>query len=300
MNPKNGLSEVNLCAAFREISTQTQRYIQDVIKVLNHHIGVNAIVSLILFGSQARNSEMEVSDCDLLIIVEEKTPESVITVLRKSLLSLEIKYHFLEYKRINLLTSILFAMQRTMGMFVSHFITKRSDFTHARFYKIFSVNRLFSTLFAPIKLVLLNVLENSVLICGQDLRGEARTQLPESHLTFDILKSLVMNLALSIFSLVLIPFKTLNPIKYTLEAIKWSANAIHYYLFRDSKCLETVLRRLIRLSPSPRKRKHMEVFYERFLDLRDTPRLDRTFMMLTPLKIINMHINALKMRFPHS
>ena len=293
MNAKKGLSEINLDTTFRELTPKIRRYIQDVIRVLNHHIGVNALTSLILFGSQVRNSNTEVSDCDLLIIMKDDTPEILITILKKHLLTLEMKYQFLENTNKNLLNSILFAIQRTTGMFVSHFITKQKNFTQARFYKIFSVNRVFSKFLAPIKLVLLNVIDNSTVIYGQDLRGEVQAQLADSSFTIDIIKSLLMNLTISVLSLVLIPFKKLDPIKYVLEAIKWSAKSIHYYLFRNSEHIEKVLKKLMYIYPLSRKRTKIRQFFNRFLHLRQSPTLDIGFMIHTPLRIISMHINAI-------
>lgn len=292
MNAKKGLSEINLNSTFRELNPITQHYIQDVIKVLNHHIGIDALTSLILFGSQIRTSHTKVSDCDLLIIIKEETPESLITILREHLLTLEIKYQFLEYNNKNLLSSILFAIQRTTGMFVSHFITRKTNFMQGQFYKIFSVNRIFSKLLAPKKLVLLNVIDNSAIIYGEDLRREVQAQLAESSFNFDVIKSLMMNLTISLFSFVLIPFRKLDPVKYVLEAVKWSVKSIHYFLFHDSEQLEKVLIRLIYHNSSPRKRTKIRQFVKRFLHLRKNPRLDIGFMIQAPLRIISMHIHA--------
>jgi hypothetical protein len=179
-------------------------------------------------------------------------------------------------------------------MFVSHFITKRTNFAQGRFYKIFSVNRIFTKLLAPKKLVLLNVIDNSAVIYGEDMREEVKGQFSDSFFIFDVIKSLLMNLTISVFSLVLIPFKKLDPIKYVLEAVKWSLKSVHFYIFHKSKPMEKMLARISYIYSSYHRSESIERFCKKFLELRHNPRLDLVFMMQAPLRIIEIHINAFK------
>jgi predicted nucleotidyltransferase len=297
MNVKERVSEIVLHSSYCKLNPKTQQYIHDVIKLLNHHSGIGAISSIILFGSQARDSGTEVSDCDLLIVVKDQTQSKTIQHLRRALLRLEIKYNFLDY-RSTLLSSILFGIQRTTGMFVSHFITKRTYFRQALFYKIFNVNRAVCKLLAPDKLVLLSVVDNSTVIYGDDIRSAVNDELEGLTLTFSLIKSLLMNLAISIFSLALIPFKKLTPIKYSLEAIKWSLKSVHYYLFHTSRRLEEVLTITNPFISSRSKKKRAERFCKRFLDLRNHPQFDLWFMIQSPIKVFKIHLHALKRGAP--
>jgi len=294
MNLSKPTSQIKVNLHFNELNSKIQTYIQDVIKLLDYHLRLANVRSIILFGSQVRNSSVPVSDCDLLIIVENNTPKSLIYQLKKTLLSLEIKYDFVDHST-TFFDSVLFAIQRTTGMFVSHFITEEKNFLQARFSKIFNVNRILSKLLAPEKLVLLNMLENSILIYGDDFRDGVSKMLEGLSLTLTIIKSLFLNMIISIFSIVLIPFKQLSPIKYILEAIKWSLKSVHYYLFHTSNSLNQVIAKILGLTPYiSSKRIHQERFFERFLYLRHHPKIDPCFMVRSPLEILKLHLYPLK------
>lgn len=294
MNQSNPNSQIKVNLHFNELNRKIQTYIQDIIKLLDYHLRLANVRSIILFGSQVRNSSVAVSDCDLLIIVENNSPKSVIYQLKKALLSLEIKYNFVDYST-TFFNSILFAIQRTTGMFVSHFITEEENFLQARFSKIFNVNPMLSKLLAPEKLVLLTMLENSTLIYGGDLRDGVSKMLEGSSLTLTIIKSLFLNIIISLFSILLIPFNQLSPIKYTLEAIKWSLKSVNYYIFHTSNSLNEIITKIKSLKTFPSNRAPQDRFYKHFLYLRHHPKIDPCFMVRSPLKILNLHLYALKL-----
>ena len=281
----NGIEE-NL----KDISLQSRNYIKDILILINKEIGINKILSIILFGSQRGNSETSaVSDCDLLIIFKDRISNHHIKEIEKYFLALEIKHKFREFNT-KLTRKILGVIQQTTGIFVSHFLTKRKYWEAANFYKIFRVNRVFSALFAPRNIVLGNILTNSSILYGNDLRSRLK---PKIQITFiEMIKSTVMNLMISFFSIVISIFRKLNPEKYQLEAIKWALKASNFYCFRDSKTLKKTIDRFVSFE-KPKFQKRARKFFNNFLDLRRNPQNDMNFMVRCPARIIKIHVKAL-------
>ena len=275
------------------LNEQSRNYIKDIVVLINREIGINKIVSLLLFGSQRVESENTfVSDCDLLFIFKNRVSSRHIKEIERYFLALEIKHNFKEPTS-KLTRDILSVIHLSTGMFVSHFLTKQKFWEQATFYKIFQVNRVFSALFAPRNIVLGNVIQNSTILYGDDLRSKLRPKIKIS--IREMLRSTVMNLFISFFALLIGPKKELNSIKYQLEALKWSLKASSYYCYEDSELLDKIVKRFISFE-KPKKRIKAERFYLRFLELRQNPSNDLKFMIHTPLKILRIHVKAIIFR----
>jgi hypothetical protein len=275
------------------LNEQSRNYIKDIVVLINKEIGINKIVSLLLFGSQQVESENTiVSDCDLLFIFKNRVSTHHIKEIERYFLALEIKHNFKEPTS-KLTRDILSVIQQSTGMFVSHFLTRQKYWEQGTFYKIFRVNRVFSALFAPRNIVLGNVIQNSTILYGDDLRNKLRPKIKIS--IREMLRSTVMNLFISFFALLIGPKKELNSIKYQLEAIKWSLKASNYYVYEDSKLLDKIVKIFISFE-KPKKRIKAERFYQRFLELRQNPSNDLKFMIHTPLKILRIHVKAIIFR----
>ena len=221
------------------INDQSCNYIKDIITLINKEIGINKILSILLFGSQlSKNEASAISDCDLLIIFKDRVSNHHIKEMEKYFFALEIKHNFREFDK-HFSKRILGVINQTTGIFVSHFLTKRKYWEETNFHKIFRVNKVFSSMFAPRKIVLGNVLINSSILYGDDLREDIK---PKIQITMqEMIKSTIMNLMISLFSLAISFLKGLNPTKYQLEAIKWALKASNYYCFRDSPNLNKVI-----------------------------------------------------------
>jgi len=245
---------------------------------------------MILFGSQRAKSEVtEVSDCDLLIIFKDRVSNHHIKEIEKYFIALEIKHKFREYNT-KLTRKILGVIQQTTGIFVSHFLTKRKYWEEGNFHKIFRVNRVFSAAFAPRNIVLGNVLSNSTTLYGDDLRDKLRSKL---RITFiEMIKSTIMNLMISFFSIIISLFRKLDPTKYQLEAIKWALKASNFYCYRDAETLETITKRFISFE-RPRFQKRAQRFYSKFIRLRKAPLEDMNFMLRCPIRIVRIHLKAI-------
>ncbi|UCC18932.1 MAG: hypothetical protein JSV62_12600 [Promethearchaeota archaeon] len=275
---------------FYGINEHTRDYIKDVITLINKEIGINKILSIVLFGSQREKNEVTaISDCDLLIIFKDRVSNRHIKEIEKYFISLEIKYKFRDYSK-RFSKKILSVVNQTTGIFISHFLTKKKYWENLIFHKIFRVNRVFSSIFAPRKIVLGNVLLNSIILYGEDLREKIR---PRIQITIqEMFKSIVMNLMISLFSLAISFLKGLKPTKYQLEAIKWALRASNYYCFQDTANLSHVSERFISFERK-KSQKKANRFFSEFLQLRKLLRDNMNFMIRCPIRIIKIHTKAM-------
>jgi len=274
------------------INEQSRNYIKDIITLINKEVGVNKVLSILLFGSQRAKSKKEVSnisDCDLLIIFKNRVSNHHIKEIEKYFIALEIKHNFREFDT-HLSKKVLGVINQTTGIFVSHFLTKKKYWEESIFHKIFRVNRVFSSVFAPRNIVLGNVLMNSSVLYGDDLREKIRPKIRIS--TQEMFKSTVMNLMISLFSLAISFLKNLKSTKYQLEAIKWALKASNYYCYRDSVDLTKVTERFISFEKSKSQKKARK-FYTRFLQLRRFLQNDWNFMIRCPIRIVKIHTQAI-------
>ena len=277
------------------VNEKTRNYIKDVVILVNKEIGINKILSILLFGSQQSQNKTEntsVSDCDLLFIFKDRVSSHHIREIEKYFIALEIKHNFEESNK-NVLRNLISSIQHATGMFISHFLTKEKYWNNAIFHKIFQVNKVFSALFAPRHIVLSNVIINSTVLYGADLRKIISKNI--KVYVFEMFKSLVMNLFISFFSLLLSPVKKLNSIKFQLEAIKWSLRSSYYYCFRDTQNLDDIIERFVTFEKYSSREK-AQLFYNQFLKLRKKPYNNLRFMLRSPIRILKIHIKAMKYR----
>jgi predicted nucleotidyltransferase/fumarate reductase subunit D len=283
-------STKNIEENLKDINEQSRNYIKDILILVNKEIGINKILSMILFGSQRAKSEVtEVSDCDLLIIFKDRVSNHHIREIEKYFMALEIKHKFREYNT-KLIKKILGVIQQTTGIFVSHFLTKRKYWEEGNFHKIFRVNRVFSAAFAPRNIVLGNIISNSTTLYGEELRDKLKSKIQISFI--EMIKSTVMNLMISFFSIIISLFRKLDPMKYQLEAVKWALKASNFYCYRDAETLETITKRFISFE-KPRSQKRAKRFYSKFLKSRIAPLEDMNFMLRCPIRIIKIHLKAI-------
>jgi len=277
------------------VNEKTRNYIKDVVILVNREIGVNKILSILLFGSQQTQDKTEntsVSDCDLLFIFKDRVSLHHIREIEKYFIALEIKHNF-EVSNKNIIEKLISSIQHATGMFISHFLTKEKYWKNATFHKIFQVNKVFSALFAPRHIVLSNVIINSTILYGADLRKIIKKKIRIS--VFEMFKSTVMNLFISFFSLLFSPMKKLKSIKFQLEAIKWSLRTSNYYCFRDTENLNDIIERFINFEKYPLQNK-ARLFYNTFLKLRQEPNNNLRFMLRSPIRILKIHVKAIKYR----
>ncbi|MFX0008996.1 MAG: hypothetical protein ACFE9R_01670 [Candidatus Hermodarchaeota archaeon] len=275
------------------INEKSRNYIEDIIILINKEIGINKIHTVLLFGSQQGDKDNTIiSDCDLLFIFKDRVSKHHLNEIERYFIALEIKHKFKDPST-KLTKSILGVINYTTGMFVSHFLTKKEFWDEARFHKIFRVNKVFSFIFAPKDIVLSNVILNSTLLYGEDLRLDLKPKINIS--ITQMFRSLVMNLFICFFGMILTPRARLNSIKYILESVKWSLKSANYFCFNDTRELNKVVERFIALEKQ-NKREQAEIFFAKFMNLRKNPINDLSFIISSPLRILKLHIKAISYR----
>lgn len=298
MQETNIVEETNLVinkinSNIGDIDKRAKNYINDILVFVEKEVGLKNVLSIILFGSQRKARKQEnsvISDCDLLIIFKDNIPLRWIKKIENYFMALEVKHEFREYQS-HFFSKILWVVQQTTGMFISHFLTKRNFFLEAEFHRIFQVNKILSKLFAPANIVLSSALDNSSILYGEDQRDSVKSRVTVRP--YDMFKSIFMNTIISLSSIVLIPFKNLDSMRFMLEAVKWSLRASNYYTFEDSKMLPKIINRFITFEKSKGYRRRATVYYNRFMKLRKHPHRDIGFMLRCPFRILKIHMKGL-------
>jgi len=109
-----------------------------------------------------------------------------------------------------------------------------------------------------------------------------------------MIKSICMNLIISLFAIPCSVLKSFNSVKYQLEAVKWTLKASNYYAFKDSKPFNAIIKRFISLEKSVGKKRKAEKYYRKFLNLRKNPHIDLGFILQSPFRIIKIHLLGIK------
>ena len=275
------------------MNTQSKNYINDAVTIIKREIGIDGIVSIILFGSQLSlnenpNDSTKISDCDLLIIFKDGVSNNLMRKVDRYFIALEHKHNFREENK-TLVNKMSYVINQTTGMFVSHFLTKKKHWENIIFHKIFRVNKFISKLLAPKKIVLHSILVNSDIIYGLDLREGVKKKIAEIS-PLDMIKSITMNLIISLFAILLLLLKSFDSAKYQLEAVKWTLKASNYYAFKDSKPIIPTIKRFISLEKSEGNKRKAEKFYRKFLNLRKNPHVNLGFTLQSPIRIIKIHL----------
>lgn len=292
--PNNILKQIH--SKTEGMNTQAKNYINDAVAIIKKEIGIEGIVSIILFGSQLsinenRNDSTKISDCDLLVIFKDSVSNNLIRKIEKFFVALEHKHNFRD-KSTSLVNKMAYVINKTTGMFVSHFLTKKKHWENISFHKIFKVNKIISNVLAPKNIVLCSVVTNSEILYGLDLRENVKERIKISPL--DMIKSMCMNLIISLFAIPLSLLKSFNSAKYQLEAVKWTLNASNYYAFKDSKSINATIKKFISLEKSEGNKRKAEKYYRKFLNLRKNPYVDLGFTLQSPFRIIKIHLMGIQ------
>jgi len=186
----------------------------------------NKLISVVLFGSIIDKVTWSESDFDVLFIFDDSITKDE---MRRAEIFIRATLDYRRLKRSKgILTRLLRGLENETGMYVSGFLTRKSDFLNWNFPRIFGLNRIMAKILAPANAVKYTIMKRYRVIYGEDL--VKKLSLPEVKVS-DLIRSLIMNLLLSIGAFIISPHKE-SP-KYSLEAIKWSIYAATYAI--DSK-----------------------------------------------------------------
>ncbi len=235
------------------------------------------IISVILFGSCLQGDfEENISDVDVIFVVDDSSTDSAINSLQSYITRITDDTHSQ-----GIISHILQLVSRRTGMFISGFVCRESSFRNLNFSEVFGVSKILANILAPSNLVLNGMLSNYAVIMGKDLLSNA--QLLQIDM-FQIIRSLLMNLLLSISSLLICMFSS-HAIRYSLESLKWSILSCHFYVFKTSSSLSRSVHKL-------GLDKRYKRIIKRLLQLRKHPTKDPFVSLLAPWYVIRFHIDA--------
>lgn len=261
---------------------RARSYVVNIFKFLKTNYA-DKINSMMVFGSSLTGDLCETSDCDLICILKDNSTQKDIRFIRKVAREFAIKYGFFN-KPHGFLERVLSIMDTSTGMFISLFVCKKTDFINLRFSKMFNVNSFVSLVLAPTNLVIGTVLNRCRHIYGENLLEKLRKP---KRFFVQLLKNMVLNLLVSIVSFLLYPF-TPKATKYEIESLKWSMLSSYYYIKGTRPSIEKICYYFINRGISKK-------YISNFKKLRDGFHQDIKFGILTPLKIIQIHILGLKL-----
>lgn len=248
------------------------------------------IVSVVLFGSQARQEATKSSDVDLIVIVEDNFPEKDLRKLLGHILWLETRFGYRKPSRGGLVTRIIASVETGTGMFAS-FVCRKNEFLHGNFARIFHTNRLLAWI-APKNVVLESIRVQGISIYGEDLKSK----LPPLRMTTgQLMKSLLINLLLGTGTLFLAPFSrdTEGEItRLSMEATKWSLVTSYFWLFHST----VTIREMVKFSLIKLRKGFLERHLQELLAFRNVKGRNKQFIMITPLVVFLIHRFFVKSR----
>jgi predicted nucleotidyltransferase len=256
-------------------------YIKDIVRLTEKKLGQEIIKAVIIFGSVAQRQTCHISDVDLLLIVDDSITSKSIRSLIGYLRTIEIKHGFAQYPD-NIFATILNIVESTTGMFRSFFIARESDWMKGKFAQIFGTNQFFTKILAPDQIVL-----NSVICGSRVIFGDPKYISVRFPISFgQILKSILMDLTISIGTLAILPLNPKN-MKYVLEAFKWALRSGFFYLFEKTEKLNKIELFFIKLGFSQKLIDKLNIY-------RTKLKVDLAFALSIPYQIVNVHTLSLK------
>lgn len=257
-------------------------YIESVINLLENKIGSENIVSVILFGSLASSKKLtEVSDVDLIIVLEDSISSKTFSNLNQLLTKKEEKFGFRK-KPTSGIEQFLYLLESQTGMFISHFICRKSDFLACNFSRIFNVNPIVSSILAPKNIVFGNVVQSGKTLYGRNLLSEVKKV---NISKIDLLRSYFMNTLLSTGALIIFKFYK-RATKFSMEASKWSMFASYYYANRKTQEISRVIQYF-------EEKRILKRYLKKLMELRENYRNDFKFSFYTPFVVLKIHLSVL-------
>jgi len=244
-------------------------------------------ISLIIFGSSLDDTRSidAVADADLICICADTITEKERVKVKEIVHGLEVMNAF-SYNPKGIVQKVAWFMENTTGMFVSFFLSRKTDFLNADFNTIFDVSALAKVL-APNNLVFGSVLSASKTIWGEDLLPQIKK--PPATIR-QLLKSLFMDVLISILAnLIVYYFDAEKANKYLMECTKWSMLSSYYAIKQERPPLPKMARYFNRCKPSYSK--YQFAFLK---SLRNKLRGDPRFGIKTVFNVIKIHMIAIK------
>ena len=260
------------------IPEKADKYLNSIVPFLHKELGEN-LRSIIIFGSIVKGYVTKESDADILIVVSDRISKKKVKWLNRVLTTYEIQYGYSK-SRSGLIQKILNCVDKSTGMFISHFICKEKDFKRGRFSKIFSVNKVIAEILAPNDIVYGSVLGRAHTLYGEELTKNIK--LPNVSV-FQLLKSAVMNGLTAIGGLITSLFDKNRATLYEMESFKWSLLASYYYVHHDCPNINKIVKYFKKLKISIKA-------LTTWISLRANYMPAAKFNMFTPINVLRIHL----------
>jgi len=256
------------------------------ISLATHYLDNRKIrYEIVLFGSKVEPSlATEVSDTDILFIIDStNVGKHEWKEINRFLISLDLTY----LHQHNSYPLFLKTLNNLTGMFKNVFISSYDSLSSREFVSMFSVSRLASFLIPEGK-ILKNIQLNHIHVAGDHyldaIEEEIKTSTRSRAWKKDRLKSLLLNLLLSMGSLaILLFFKEAT--LYSMEAVKWSLlNTANYKNMKRLTTFKAINERLKVDQGLTRK------LFIRLILLRKSYNRDPFFTFFSPFLVTTIHL----------
>lgn len=248
-------------------------FLGDVANILDEEY----VRSVLLFGSVISKEATDVSDVDLIIVLEDNVPPTYNKRIRKQ--CAEFAQEHLAAGTENRVEQMI---DRYTGMFRSGFVTTVSDVRQGKFHAIFDTSRL-AYLLAPWRTVLASAFSTAQPIYGPQIEPDwSQVKPPLQQSGREILWSWVTTLLLA-FGQVLYAIFSKRAMSYSMEAHKWSYYTCAHHLNEKP----VTLTRAAESIPGEITSQH------NLIERRKNPQFDRWYILTVPLIVTVVHFRTL-------
>lgn len=231
--------------------------------------------AVLLFGSVVSAEATDVSDVDLLVVLEDDATRSEAETVRTRCRELS-REHLPASSERNTLES---TVDRETGMFQSGFVAFAGDVRDGAFHAVFDTSRA-AYLLAPWRTVLASVFDSAVPVYGRPISPEwDRIGRPDDRRFRELCRSFATALLLSVAQL---PYALASPrsMRYAMEAHKWTLYNCAFHLAGGP----TTLAGAIEAAPD------VASLDDRLVSLREEPRFEVSYLLSVPAYVTVVHV----------
>ena len=237
--------------------------------------------SVLLFGSVVTAETSEISDVDLLVVLEDAATPADARAVRRCCLTLSEQYLESASDR----NALEGTVDRATGMFQSGFVAFESDVRDGAFHAVFDTNRVAYVL-APWRTVLASVFESTVAVYGESLSPDwDQVGHPLDRRLRELFRSFLLSVLLAVAQ---VPYALVSrrALQYAMEAHKWTFYNCGYHLAGGPVTLREAIEAVPDIAASA----------DHLVSLRDRPRFAVGYLLLVPAYVAVIHARtALKL-----
>lgn len=187
----------------------------------------SSLVSLVLFGSVASGDSSNVSDVDLIVVLQDGTPSETVNRLREAIALLEVQFGFRPIQSAGS-RGWRWRVERATGHLFSCFVCTRAQFLSGDAAAILGLRR-WEAPFVD-RIILASIVASAVTVAGEDLVP----QVPVPPIRrADVLKALFAFVCRIVLSAAVFPVLS-DATKFAMGALKHSVRSCYFCYHRRS------------------------------------------------------------------